>query len=434
VTADEKPLPHVVIVGGGFAGLYAGRALRRAKVQVTLIDLQNHHLFQPLLYQVATAALNASDIAIPLRRVFRRQRNMTVLLGEATSIDLAGKKLILADDAIPYDYLVLATGATHSYFGHDEWEKDAPGLKRITDALEIRRRVLLAFEAAEREEDEATRRAWLNFVLVGGGPTGVELAGALAEISRRTLAKDFRRIQPESARVILLEAGPRILAAYPPSLSEKAKKQLEQLGAEVHVGKAVTKIDTQGVQLGDDRIDARTVIWAAGVRASPLARALDVPLDKAGRVIVEPDLTVPGHPEIFVAGDLASLKCDGKVVPGVAPAAIQQGKYVGKSILRRLAGKKSEPFRYFDKGTVATIGRAAAVADLPWIKIAGWIAWWLWLVVHLFFLIGFKNRAFVIFQWAWARFTSGRGARLITGEKHPLELKQRKALPEAKKG
>lgn len=426
---SASPRPHVVIIGGGFAGLYAARGLGRAPVRITLIDLQNHHLFQPLLYQVATAALNPSDIATPLRRVFRGQKNVTVLLGEATGVDPERRRLILADESIPYDYLVVATGATHSYFGHGEWEKHAPGLKRIDDALEIRRRVLLAFEAAEREVDPERQKAWLSFAIVGGGPTGVELAGALAEISRRTLAADFRHIHPEFARVMLLEAGPRILSAYPPELSEKAKRQLEKIGAEVHTKATVTGIDEEGISLGEERIAARTVIWAAGVQASPLARSLGAPLDRAGRVLVNPDLTVPGHPEIFVAGDLASLQSRGKPVPGVAPAAIQQGKHVARAIARRLRGEATEPFHYFDKGTVATIGRAAAVADLPWVKVAGWLAWWLWVFVHIFFLIGFKNRAFVLAQWAWARFTTGRGARLITGESHPPALRAETSLP-----
>jgi NADH dehydrogenase len=427
--APSSP-PHVVIVGGGFAGLHAARALKREPVRITLLDLQNHHLFQPLLYQVATAALNPSDVATPLRSIFRRQKNVAVLLGEAVAVDVERKRLILADDEIGYDLLVIATGATHSYFGHEAWGAYAPGLKRIDDALEIRRRVLLAFEAAEREPDPVLRTAWLNFVIIGAGPTGVELAGALAEISRLTLADDFRSIRPESARVILVEAGPRILPAYPPELSLKAQRQLERMGAEVDLGAAVTGVDAAGVQLGERRIAARTVLWAAGVIASPLARSLGVPLDRAGRVAVRPDLSVPGHEEIFVVGDLASLTtAQGKPVPGVAPAAIQQGRHVARNITRAIRGQPRLPFVYRDKGTVATIGRAAAVADLPWAKIAGWVAWWLWLVVHLFFLIGFRNRVFVLSQWAWARFTTGRGARLITGEKHPLALVEHRRRP-----
>ncbi len=422
--AGDGERPHVVILGGGFAGLYAARGLARAPVRVTLVDRENHHLFQPLLYQVATAALNPSDIASPLRRVFRRQRNVTVLLGEATAIDVDARRVQLADDALAYDWLIVATGATHSYFGHDEWARHAPGLKSIPDALEIRRRVFVAFEAAEREPDEALRRAWLTFVVVGAGPTGVELAGALAEIAHQTLRKDFRRIDPSSARVLLLEAGPRVLAAYPEALSAKAVRQLQRLGVEVRTGALVTAIDGEGVRIGDERLPARTVLWSAGVQASPLARSLGAPLDRVGRVKVTPLLTVPGHDEVFVLGDLAFFEQGGAPVPGIAPAAIQEGRYAAREIARAVAGAPRTPFRYRDKGMLATIGRAAAVARLRHLQVSGFVAWLLWLLIHIFFLIGFRNRVFVIFSWAWSYFTTERGARLITGVKHPLVLRE----------
>jgi len=404
-----------VILGGGFGGLYAARALRRAPVRVTLVDRRNHHLFQPLLYQVATAALNPSDIAHPIRRILRHQRNASVVLAEARAIDTAGRRVILSDGEMSYDYLVVATGATHSYFGHDEWESAAPGLKTLEDALEIRRRVLLAFEAAERETDAARRSALLTFVVVGGGPTGVELAGALAEIARHVLASDFRRIDPRDARVILVEAGPRILPAFTPDLSEKAASQIARLGVAVRTGAAVTGIDGDGVTLGERRIEARTVLWAAGVAASPLARSIGAPLDRAGRVLVNPDLTVPGAANVFVIGDLAALVQSGRPVPGVAPAAIQEGRHVAGNILRSLRGRPLEPFRYHDKGSLATIGRSAGVADFGRIKLSGFPAWLAWLVVHIFFLIGFRNRFLVLFEWAWVYLTYDRGARLITG-------------------
>ncbi|HZS39139.1 MAG TPA: NAD(P)/FAD-dependent oxidoreductase [Polyangia bacterium] len=412
-------LPHVVIIGGGFGGLYAARALRKAKARITLIDRRNHHLFQPLLYQVATAALNPSDIAAPIRSVLRRQKNATVLLAEAQRVDPAAKKVLLdGGDQLSYDWLIVAAGATHSYFGHDEWEPFAPGLKTIEDALEIRRRVLFAFEAAERERDAASRKAWMTFVVVGAGPTGVELAGALAEVSRHTLARDFRHIDPAEARIVLLEGGPRVLPTYPPDLSQKAEAQLRKLGVEVQVGAKVTLIDEAGVQLGDGaRLDARTRIWGAGVTASPLGRSLGAPLDRAGRVKVTPRLTVPGHEEIFVIGDLAAVECGGKPVPGVAPAAMQGGAYAGRAVARLLvdASKPLEPFRYWDKGSLATIGRSAAVADFGRVKLSGFIAWAAWLLVHILYLIGFRNRILVLVEWAWAYVTFQRGARLITG-------------------
>lgn len=409
-------LPHVVILGGGFGGLYAARALRRAPVRVTLIDRRNHHLFQPLLYQVATAALNPSDIAAPIRRILRRQRNVTVMLAEAVAIDRRTRRVILADAAVDYDYLIVATGVTHHYFGHDDWSRYAPGLKTVEDALEMRRRILLAYEAAERETDPDRQREWLTFVVIGGGPTGVELAGALGEIARHVLTRDFRRIDPRSARIVLVEAGPRILPTFAPELSAEAARKLAELGVEVLTGSAVTGVDAGGISIGARRIAARTVLWAAGVAASPLVRSLHVPLDRAGRVLVQPDLTVPGSPEVFVIGDLAALQQDGRPVPGIAPAAIQEGRHAAANIVRALRGRPYAPFRYRDRGSLATIGRAAAVVERGRIKVNGLLAWILWLVVHIFWLIGFRNRFLVLSQWAWTYLRYERGARLITGE------------------
>jgi NADH dehydrogenase len=411
--ADQKP--RVLIIGGGFGGLNAARSLNKAPVQVTLIDRRNHHLFQPLLYQVATAALNPSDIASPIRRILRHQKNAEVLLAEATAIDLVARTVSLDKGSLSYDYLIVATGARHSYFGHDEWTPNAPGLKSIGDALEIRRRVLSAFEEAEREPDPAKRHAWLTFVVVGGGPTGVELSGSLCEIAQHALAKDFRHIDPTQSRVILLEGSPRVLPSYTPELSESARRQLTHLGVDVRTGKVVTAIDADGVNVGDERIETRTVLWAAGVTGSRLGKALGVPLDRAGRVIVGPDLTVPGHPEVFVIGDLASLVIDDVPVPGVAPAAMQEARHTAANILRGIKGEAALPFRYHDKGSLATIGRSAAVADLGKIKLSGPLAWLAWLFIHILFLIGFRNRALVLFQWAWSFFSYDRGARLITG-------------------
>lgn len=409
-------VPHVVIVGGGFAGLWAARALRGAPVRITLLDRGNHHLFQPLLYQVATAGLSAPNIAAPLRHILRRQQNVTVLLGEVARLDPDAYRLALADGrTLDYDTLVLATGATHAYFGHDDWAPHAPGLKTLDDALEIRRRILLAFERAEAEDDPAARAAWLTFVIVGGGPTGVELAGTLAEIARHTLHGEFRRVDPRQARVLLLEAGPRVLSTFPEALSEKARRQLARLGVEVRTGVPVAVIDDGGVQLGDERIAARTVLWAAGVAASPLARDLGVPLDRAGRVPVQPDLSVPGHPDVFVAGDLAAVQCDGKPVPGVAPAAKQMGRYLGQSIRTRLRGGTPPPFRYRDFGNLATIGRMAAVVDVHGLRLSGLLAWWFWLAAHVFFLIGFRNRLVVLIDWAQAYWSYQRSARIILG-------------------
>ncbi|MBL8264008.1 MAG: NAD(P)/FAD-dependent oxidoreductase [Xanthomonadaceae bacterium] len=413
---SPHPIPHVVVVGGGFAGLWATRALSRAPVRITLLDRGNHHLFQPLLYQVATAGLSAPNIAAPLRQILRRQKNVTVLLGEVAGIAPGDKHVTLTDGrSLDFDHLLLASGATHAYFGHDDWASHAPGLKTLDDALGIRRRILTAFERAEAEDDPARRDAWLTFAIVGGGPTGVELAGTLAEIARHTLRGEFRRVDPRKARVLLLEAGSRVLSSFPESLSEKARAQLQRLGVEVRTGVPVAAIDDDGVQLGDVRIDAKTVLWAAGVAASPLARDLGAPLDRAGRVQVESDLSVPGHPSIFVAGDLASIQCDGKPVPGVAPAAKQMGRHVASAILARLRGASPRPFRYRDFGNLATIGRMAAVVDLHGLKFSGLLAWWFWLAAHVFFLIGFRNRLVVLIDWAQAYWSYQRSARIILG-------------------
>ena len=412
----EKP-PHLLVVGGGFAGLWATRALARSPLRITLLDRGNHHLFQPLLYQVATAGLSAPDIAAPLRHILRGQRNATVLMGEVERIDLPARQAQLADGSrIGWDYLLLAAGATHAYFGHDDWAAHAPGLKTLDDALAIRGRILSAFERAEAEPDPAVQRALLTFAIVGGGPTGVELAGTLAEIARHTLRREFRNIDPRHARVLLVEAGPRILSSFPELLSARARRELEQLGVEVLAGEPVTAIDAQGLAVGGTRIAARTVLWAAGVAASPLAATLGVPLDRAGRVPVDPDLSVPGHPRVFVAGDLASIQCDGKPVPGVAPAAKQMGMQAARSILARIAGRPAVPFRYRDFGNLATIGRRAAIVDLRGFRFSGFAAWAFWLAAHIFFLIGFRNRAVVLLDWAVAYWTYQRNARIIVGQ------------------
>jgi len=420
----DPPSPtRVVVVGAGFGGLTAARTLANAPVRVTVVDRRNHHLFQPLLYQVATAALSPGDIAYPIRSILRRQKNAAVFLADAVSVDPASREVVLTDGRIGYDFLILATGARHSYFGHADWEPLAPGLKTLEDALEMRRRILLAFERAEREADEGRRRALLTFVIVGGGPTGAELAGAIAEISRHVLASDFREIDPRESRIELLEAGPRILPAFPPDLSKTAAESLARLGVEVRTGAAVTAIRPGVVEMGEKRLEAGTILWAAGVAASPLARSLGVPVDRAGRVPVEPDLSVPGHPEIFVIGDLAAfLHQTGNPLPGVAPVAIQQGRHAAKNIERILRGEGSLPFRYHDRGNLAVLGRAAAVADLPRFRMSGFVAWLFWCLVHILNLIGFRNRFLVMFEWAWAYLTWQRGARLITGEGPPGEI------------
>jgi len=413
--------PHIVIIGGGFGGLSAARALARAEARVTLVDRRNHHVFQPLLYQVATAGLSPGDIASPIRWILRRQPNLTVLLGEVSGIDTAGRALTLTDGArIEYDYLIVSAGASHTYFGRDDWEPFAPGLKTLEDGLEIRRRVLLAFEHAERAGREADQRRLLTFAVVGGGPTGVELAGALAEIARHSLAHDFRHIDTPTARIVLIEAGPSILTAFPEVLRAKAKASLERLGVEVRTQAMVTAVDAGGVEAGGDRIEAATVVWAAGVAASPLGRALGVPLDRAGRVFVNPDLSIPDHPEVFVTGDLAAFVtgtgADGRptFLPGVAQVAMQQAAHAARNIGRAMRGEPSRSFQYRDYGNMATIGRAAAVADFGWLRLSGYPAWLAWLFVHIMQLTGFRNRLVVLVQWAWAYITFQRNVRLIT--------------------
>ncbi len=408
---------RVVIVGAGFGGLSAAQTLRNAPVQVTIVDRRNHHLFQPLLYQVATAALSPGDIAYPIRSILRGQRNAVVLLADAVAVDAASHEVVLTDGRIGYDFLVLATGARHSYFGHEEWETRAPGLKNLEDALEIRRRILLAFEKAEREPDAGRRKALLTFVLVGGGPTGAELAGAIGEISRHVLASDFRAIDPRDARILLIEAGPRILPTFPEELSAKAAAALEKLGVESRTGAAVTAIGEGFVEIGAERLEAGTILWTAGVAASRLARSLGVPLDRAGRVAIGPDLTIPGYPEVFVIGDLASLPDRaGKLLPGVAQVAIQQGRHAARNIEFARRGEPLQAFRYRDPGNLAVLGRAAAIADLGRVRLSGFPAWLFWCFVHILYLIGFRNRFIVLFEWAWAYLTWQRGARLITGE------------------
>jgi NADH dehydrogenase len=409
-------MARVVIVGGGFGGLYAARAFKGAAVDVTIVDRRNHHVFQPLLYQVAMAGLSPGDIASPIRWILRRQRNVEVLLAEARGVDLPGNRLLLADGDLSYDFLIVATGATHAYFGHDEWRKLAPGLKTIEDALEIRRRVLLAFERAERQADSDGRRALLTFVVIGGGPTGVEMAGALAEISRQSLARDFRHFDPGSARIVLLEGGPFILAAFPEHLRAAAHRDLERLGVEVRTNSVVTKVGPGVVSIGAESIACETVLWAAGVAASPLGAALGVPVDHAGRVRVSPDLTIPGAPNVFVIGDLASLTgADGRPLPGVAQVAIQMGRHAARNILRAIEKQPLRPFAYRDLGNMATIGRASAIADFGRFTLTGWFAWLAWLFVHIMNLIGFRNRLVVLVQWAWAYFSYQRAIRLITG-------------------
>src|SRR5579872_3827075 len=405
--------PRVIIIGGGFGGLSAARALRSAAVDVLLIDRGNHHTFQPLLYQVATAGLAAPSIAAPLRHILRDQRNATVLLGEARSIDIEGRTVDVDGVSHPYDFLIVATGSTHAYFGHDEWARYAPGLKTLDDALRIRARILTAFERAEATADRTEQMEWLTFVIVGAGATGVELAGTLAEIARHTLKREFRHIDPATARVLLVEAGPRVLPAFPPSLSAKARRQLERLGVLVRTGHAVTGLDGRGACMGAERIAARTVLWAAGVAASPLGATLGVAVDRAGRVPVTAELTVPGHPEVFVIGDLTAVPDGTGPVPAIAPAAKQMGSYAAAAIRARLAGREVVPFRYRHSGSLATIGRMAAVVDFGRIRLSGVIAWWIWLIAHVYFLIGFRNRLVVLIDWAEAYWSYRRGARII---------------------
>jgi NADH dehydrogenase len=414
---NQPRRPRVVILGAGFGGLTAARALRKAPVGVTVVDRRNHHLFQPLLYQVATATLSPGDIAYPIRSILRRQANTDVLLADAVAVDVAAREVVLADGRLPYDFLILAAGSRHSYFGHDEWEKRAPGLKSLEDALEIRRRILLAFEKAEREPDPRKRKALLTFVLVGGGPTGAELAGAIGEISRHVLKSDFRSIDPREARVVLLEAGPRLLPTFPPGLGAKAAESLARVGVEARTGAAVTAVGDGFVDIGSERLEAGTIFWTAGVAAAPIARSLGAPLDRAGRVLVNPDLSLPGHSEIFVIGDLAAFTHQtGVPLPGVAQVAIQQGRRAAKNVLSAIAGEKPETFHYHDPGNLAVLGRGAAIADLGRIRLSGFPAWLFWCFVHILYLIGFRNRFIVLFEWAWAYATWQRGARLITGD------------------
>jgi NADH dehydrogenase len=430
---NEKSGPRVVIVGGGFGGLKAAESLARLPVQITLIDRSNHHTFQPLLYQVATAGISPAEIAAPIREILRKHENIEVLLGEVRSVDLQRRAVHIHGFELSYDYLIVSAGATHAYFGHDEWEPFAPGLKTIEDALEMRRRILLAYELAEREAALTGTHRPLNFIVVGAGPTGVELAGTLAEIARKSLADNFRNIDPAKTRVLLLEAGPSVLSAYPEDLRRSAVKQLEHLGVEVRTNSAVSDVRLGQVSVGEEVLPAEVVLWAAGVLASPLGRALGVPVDRAGRVFVEPDLSIPGHPEVFVIGDLATLKDKhGKLLPGVAPVAIQQGTFVARQIAADLAGKPREAFHYLDKGSLATIGRAAAIAQFGKVHISGFLAWLAWLFIHIMFLVGFRNRILVMIQWAWSYLTYERGARLITGESRVVPVSSMEYAEEAK--
>jgi NADH dehydrogenase len=418
--APDPRRPRIIVIGAGFAGLYAARELRKAhEADVLVLDRTNHHLFQPLLYQVATAVLAPSDITSPVRSLLRKQRNTTVLLADVHSVDVE-RKVVVADGGtgvreVSYDYLILAAGASHSYFGHPEWERIAPGLKSIEDAREIRRRFLMAFENAEKSDDQEKVNEWLTFVIVGGGPTGVELAGIIPDVAHYGMRSDFRRIDTRNTRVILLEGGPRVLPTFPQELSEHARRDLEALGVEVRTGALVTRITPLGVYVGEEFIPARNVFWAAGNEASYTGESLGAPSDKQGRVLVEPDLSIPGHPEVFVVGDQASVKQqNGELVPGVAPAAMQEGRWAAKNIIRSLRDKEREPFRYFNKGNLATIGRNKAVADFGRLQVAGWLAWWLWLFVHIMYLAGFRNRASVLLEWGYSYFTFQRGSRLIT--------------------
>jgi NADH:ubiquinone reductase (H+-translocating) len=407
--------PHVVIIGGGFGGLEAAKKLCCEAVRVTIVDRTNYHLFQPLLYQVATAALSPADIAAPIRGIVSKCKNMNVFLAEVVSVDVNTRRVILANGEIDYDFLIVATGARHSYFGHPEWERLAPGLKSLEDAVEVRRRILMAFESAEKLSDEAARRAAMTFVIIGGGPTGVEMAGAIAEIARYTLAKDFRRIDPSQARIILIEGAPCVLAAFPEDLQQSAAKQLRDLGVEVRTGVHATDLTEAGLQLGDEFIPCRVKIWAAGNTASSVGASLGAPVDRVGRVIVNEDLTIPGHPEVQVIGDLANFSHQtGQPLAGVSPVAMQQGRHAAGNILGSLEGRKPQRFWYWDKGSMATIGKNKAVADLHWLHFSGLPAWIVWAFVHILFLVGFRNRLLVLFQWAWAYVTFNKGARLIT--------------------
>jgi NADH:quinone reductase (non-electrogenic) len=432
MTDQASGRPHVVIVGGGFGGLTAARRLRRSDVDVTVIDRTNHHTFQPLLYQVATATLNPSDITAPIRHVLRTQRNATVLLAEVESVDATNHRLTIDEGdesmrVIDYDYLIIAAGARHSYFGHDQWEVDAPGLKTIADALEIRRRFLLALERAELTDDPEERQAYLTFVIIGGGPTGVELAGLIPDVLRG-IRRDFRHIDPSRARVILIDGGPRLLAAFPEEISARALADLHELGIDVRLNSVVTRVDGDTACIGADCITTRTIFWAAGNAASPLGKSLGAPLDRAGRVMVQPDLSIPDHPEVFVIGDMATLKDSrGILVPWVAPAANQEGKRAADNITRLLRGEKTLPFRYFNKGNLATIGRYKAVADFGSFRVVGWLAWWFWLFVHIMYLVGFRNRVSVLLQWAYSYFTYQRGVRLITHAEAEHRLRATKA-------
>jgi NADH dehydrogenase len=424
----------VVIIGGGFGGLTVARALADAPVRVTLFDRSNHHLFQPLLYQVAMAGLSPAEIAVPIRSLLREATNVNVLLDEVLSIDLAKKSLALhSKETVTFDYVIIAAGARTSWFGHDVWSEHALGLKDLDDAVEIRRRTLVAFEAAERERDLEKRRALMTFVVIGGGPTGVELAGALSELSSHVLSRDFRNIDPRATKVILLEAGPAILNSFDPALQQKAVAQLVDLGVEVRTGAKVTNIDARGVELGAERIACSTVIWAAGVRAAPITEKLGVPLDRAGRIVVEKDCSLPGHPDSFAIGDIAAFTGeDGKPLPGVSPVAMQQARLVAKNILRSLHKEPRETFRYVDKGTMATIGRSRAIAQVGSLQLSGFKAWLTWLLIHIWYLIGFKNRIFVLMSWAWSYFTYKRGARLITGGLLDPSSRRRRSTTEEK--